>query len=52
MLHCIEGEAELGLSTGARQMRAGDWVYLEGRAAHSVRGIEDASLLLTILFDG
>ncbi|MGE0586850.1 MAG: hypothetical protein AB7O39_17105 [Flavobacteriaceae bacterium] len=50
MLHCIEGEVELGLADGTGRMRAGHWMYLEGRAEHSLRGIEDSSLLLTILF--
>jgi quercetin dioxygenase-like cupin family protein len=51
-LHCIEGHAQLGLAGGAVDLRAGDWVYLEGGEPHSVKGIRDASLLLTILFDG
>ena len=51
-LHCIEGQAQLGLSGDTIDLRAGDWVYLEGSEPHSVKGIEDASLLLTILFDG
>lgn len=51
MLHCIEGHAQLGLPAGTIDLRAGDWVYLEGGEPHSVKGIEDASLLLTILFD-
>lgn len=51
-VHCIEGHAQLCLRTGAIDLRAGDWVYLEGGEPHSVKGIDDASLLLTILFDG
>lgn len=49
-LLCIEGRVVLG---GERdiELGAGDWVYLERGAPHSVRGIQDASLLLTILFD-
>lgn len=51
MLHCLEGHVELGLSGRAVDLSAGDWLYLEEGEPHSVRGIEDASLLLTILFD-
>jgi quercetin dioxygenase-like cupin family protein len=51
-LHCIEGHARLGLADGTVDLRRGDWVYLAGGTPHSVHGIEDASLLLTILFDG
>jgi quercetin dioxygenase-like cupin family protein len=49
-LQCIEGHAQLGLSDETTDLRAGDWVYLDGNERHSVKGIEDASLLLTILF--
>lgn len=52
MLHCLEGRVELGLEDAPVELRAGDWLHLEGDEPHSVRGIEDASLLLTILFDG
>ena len=50
MLHCIEGHVALGLPDGPVELRAGDWLYLEEGEPHSVQGIEDASLLLTILF--
>lgn len=49
-LQCIEGHAQLGLSDATIDLRAGDWVYLDGDESHSVKGMEDASLLLTILF--
>ena len=52
MLHCLEGRVQLGLTGAAKDLRAGEWLYLEGGEPHSVTGIEDASLLLTILFDG
>ena len=50
MLHCLEGRVRLGLSNSALELSAGQWMYLEGGASHSVTGIEDSSLLLTILF--
>tara|TARA_R110000850_G_scaffold64116_3_gene144281 strand:- start:69709 stop:70137 length:429 start_codon:yes stop_codon:yes gene_type:complete len=50
MFHCIEGHAQLGLEGRTIDLHAGDWVYLEGGKPHSVKGIEDASLLMTILF--
>lgn len=51
MLHCLEGRVLLGLADSAVELSAGQWVYLDGSARHSVRGIEDSSLLLTVLFD-
>ncbi|PWG01744.1 cupin domain-containing protein [Sphingosinicella humi] len=50
-LHCLEGRVVLGIGKDI-ELQAGDWIYLERGAAHSVRGLEDSSLLLTILFDG
>lgn len=49
-LYCIEGHARLDLDDGTLEMRAGDWLHLEGGAPHSVMGVEDTSMLLTILF--
>ncbi|AWM86768.1 cupin [Microvirga sp. 17 mud 1-3] len=50
-LHCLEGRVLLGLSDSTLELSAGQWVYLDGGTRHSVTGIEDSSLLLTILFD-
>jgi len=48
--HCLEGRALLGLPAGTIELSAGQWVFLEGGEPHSVTGIEDTSLLLTIIF--
>jgi quercetin dioxygenase-like cupin family protein len=48
-LHCLAGHVTLGPSD--TDLRAGDWIYLERGEPHSVHGVEDARLLLTILFD-
>jgi quercetin dioxygenase-like cupin family protein len=52
LLHCLEGRITLGLKGGDRLLAAGDWVYLMGGEAHSLTGVEDAQVLLTILFNG
>lgn len=49
-LHCLEGRVVLEAGSDI-ELDAGDWVYLERGTEHSVRGVEDSSLLLTILFD-
>ncbi|WP_255210230.1 cupin domain-containing protein [Sphingobium cloacae] len=49
-LHCLEGRVQLGLGETVAELGAHQWVYLEGGAAHSVKGVEDSVLLLTILF--
>lgn len=50
-LHCLEGHVSLGLTDSMVALTSGDWVYLEGGELHSVKGIENSSLLLTILFE-
>ncbi|AGK56692.1 cupin [Hyphomicrobium denitrificans 1NES1] len=49
-LHCLEGRAALQLDRETIELSAGQWAYLEGGQRHTVKGIEDSSLLLTILF--
>jgi len=49
-LLCLEGRIVLGLTTREIEMSTGQWLYLKGGEKHSVRGLEDSSLLLTILF--
>jgi len=50
-LHCLEGRVALDLPDAGIELAANDWVYLEGGARHRMKAIEDASLLLTILFE-
>jgi len=47
-LHCLEGHVELGVDPAPIALKANEWVYLEGGAPHSVKAIEDSSVLLTI----
>jgi quercetin dioxygenase-like cupin family protein len=51
MLHCLEGHIVLGLGATDLEMLAGQWVYLDRGSEHSVRGVEDSSLLLMILLE-
>lgn len=50
-LHCLEGCVKLGFNDSELRLSANQWIYLEGGTVHSVTGIEDSSLLLTILFE-
>ena len=52
MLHCLEGQVLLGLPGSDVELSAGQWICLGGGERHSLRGIKDSSLLLTILFVG
>ncbi len=49
MLHCLEGQVILELSSAEIVLESGDWIYLSEKDSHSLRGIMDSSLLLTIL---
>lgn len=51
-LQCLEGAIELTAEGRTQTMRAGDLVYLDGHAPHALRGVEHASLLLTISLKG
>lgn len=51
MLHCLEGHVELGVNSTSLVLKTDEWVYLEGGAPHSVKAIEDSSLLLTVFLD-
>lgn len=50
MLHCLEGRVVLGLADRSLELSTGQWVYLDGGTEHSVKGLQNSSLILTILF--
>lgn len=50
MLHCLEGQVILGLPAEDLVLEKNEWVYLDRNEKHSIRGVVDSSLLLTILF--
>lgn len=49
-VQCIEGAIEFCAHGKTQTMRAGQLVYLAGGEPHSLHALEDASILLTILF--
>jgi len=49
-IQCIEGVVEVS-SPEACTLTAGKMLYLRGDEVHSVRALEDASVLLTIFLD-
>ena len=49
-LQCLEGRVLLELPDRNLELSTGQWVYLDGGVRHSLKGLEDSSLLLTILF--
>jgi quercetin dioxygenase-like cupin family protein len=50
-IYCIEGGIAVDVGGTTVEMQARDWLYLDPRVSHALRGLADSSLLLTILFD-
>ncbi|MGO4326065.1 cupin domain-containing protein [Cupriavidus sp. 2TAF22] len=46
---CLEGAIEMEAHGSSQRMDAGDLMYLAPGAPHALRGIEDASVLMTLL---
>ncbi len=49
-IHCIEGEIALTADGDTHLLRAGQWTFLNGGVPHTIKGIEDSLLLLTVIF--
>ncbi|MGA2701174.1 MAG: cupin domain-containing protein [Isosphaeraceae bacterium] len=49
MVHCLEGLITVQINGDSRVLEAGQMLYLSGGQPHSLSGIEDASVLLTML---
>ena len=49
-IYCLDGRIAFTSGGQTRDLMAGHWLYLLGDELHSLRGIEDSSFLLTILF--
>lgn len=50
ILHCLEGCVRIALPGSAITLAAGQWTHLQGGTEHSLQGLEDSALLMTILF--
>jgi quercetin dioxygenase-like cupin family protein len=48
-VHCLEGRIAFTALGATRELTSGQLLYLSAGAPHSVRCVEDASFLLTIL---
>jgi quercetin dioxygenase-like cupin family protein len=49
-VHCLEGHVEFMSNDVTRSLSAGELVYLAGASKHSLRAVENSSVLVTILF--
>ena len=48
-IYCLEGRVAFTARGETHDLKAGHWLFLLGDEPHSLRGIEDSLLLLTIL---
>ena len=49
-VQCLEGKIVFLVGEVRNELCPGDWLYLDGNQVHSLQGIEDSLLLLTIIF--
>ena len=49
-IYCLDGLIAFSARGQTHELRAGQWLFLLGNESHSLRAIEDSSILLTILF--
>src|SRR5579875_4022789 len=50
-VQCLEGRITFGVEDVPHELKAGQMLYLAGEQPHYVQGIEDSSVLLTILLE-
>lgn len=51
-VQCLEGEVEFSTGGQSQVLSAGQLLYLRGNEPHSLKGIQDASVLVTIQLHG
>jgi quercetin dioxygenase-like cupin family protein len=49
-IYCLDGRIAFATGGKTHDLRAGHWRFLLGNEPHTLVGIEDASVLLTIMF--
>ena len=49
-IYCLDGRIAFTTGGKTHDLKAGHWLFIEGNEPHSLVGIEDASVLLTIIF--
>jgi quercetin dioxygenase-like cupin family protein len=49
-VYCLEGQVAFTVDGIAHAVRAGQWLYLPGGVPHSIAGVEDSLVLLTVMF--
>lgn len=51
LVQCLEGAVTFLVGSQSQVLGAGQMLYLQGNELHALRGVEDASVLVTILLN-
>jgi quercetin dioxygenase-like cupin family protein len=49
-VHCLEGQIAFTADGDTHPVRSGQWLYLPGGIPHTITGVEDSLVLLTVMF--
>lgn len=49
-VQCLKGRVAFTADGDVHSLRAGQWLFLPGRVPHSITGVEDSLILLTVMF--
>jgi quercetin dioxygenase-like cupin family protein len=49
-VHCLSGQIAFTADGDTHRLRAGHWLFLPGGVPHTIRGVEDSLMLLTVMF--
>ena len=49
-VHCLEGLIAFTADGDTRELAAGHWLFLTGGVPHTITALEDALVLLTVMF--
>ena len=49
-IQCLEGRIAFAADGDTHLVRAGQWVFLPGGVSHTITGVEDSLILLTVMF--
>ena len=49
-VQCLEGQIAFTADGDTRAVRAGEWIFLPGGVPHTIKGMDDSLMLLTVMF--
>jgi quercetin dioxygenase-like cupin family protein len=49
-IYCLDGRIDFTAEGDTHSVRAGQWLFLPGGIPHTITGVEDSLILLTVIF--